>query len=355
MNKTNFLAVYTEAQAKTLTPQNIKAAFRKTGVIPFNPDVVTEEMMAPSLATSTRSMVPVQQSSAVKVMSEMVIDYMDYQKIQSSAGESSAGPSATFGASSAPIFIQSAVNSLTATAAAFLISPTDIISTSAPPTFIPSTISPPKPSRYRELLENPTLTAHEHSLRDALLESEVRAETRKEMMMEMQAGVVLANIYTSRVQGQLHASEQKKNKKGKKRLMGDGKAKYFTGDDFYALCVEDDQRRKDEEAAAKEREASKQSHAEALAAWNKINDAIRRRNKDKKDVYAEAVATWEAERDLARSEKRRACREKPKWKDWSPEKLLPRPKKSVEEEKEEEKEEDNDDENEGDDFDEEMD
>ena len=197
MDKTNFLALYTEAQAKTLTPQNIKVVFRKTGVIPFNPNVVTKEMMASSLVTSTQSMVPVQQSSAIKVMLEMVIDYMDYQKLQPSAGKSSAGPSATSEASSAPIFIQSAMNSLTATAVAFLISLSDIISTSAPLTFVPSMISPPKPLWYREFLENPTLTAHEHALHRTLLESKVRAETRKEMMMEMKTGVVLANIYTS--------------------------------------------------------------------------------------------------------------------------------------------------------------
>lgn len=122
--------------------------------------------------------------------------------------------------------------------------------------------------------------------------------------------------------------------------MGDGKAKFFSGDDFYALCVEEDQRRKDEEVAAKEWEVLKQSHAEALAAWNKVNDAIRQRNKDKKDIYMEALSAWEAERDNAKLEKRQARWEKPKWKEWSPEKLLPRPKKQVEDE--------NDSENDGD-------
>ena len=65
VNKTNFLAVYAEAHTKTLTLENIKAAFCKTGVIPFNPDVVTKEMMALSLVTSTRNIVPVQQSSPI--------------------------------------------------------------------------------------------------------------------------------------------------------------------------------------------------------------------------------------------------------------------------------------------------
>ena len=72
---------------------------------------------------------------------------------------------------------------------------------------------------------------------------------RKEVMMGMQARVVLANIYTSQVQGQLQAAEEKKKKKEKTRLMGDGKAKFFSGDEFYNLCVEDSQRREDEVVA----------------------------------------------------------------------------------------------------------
>ena len=60
VDKMNFLAIYIEAHNKTLTPENIKAAFHKTGVIPFDPDIVTAEMMAPSLAMLMRGTVPVQ-------------------------------------------------------------------------------------------------------------------------------------------------------------------------------------------------------------------------------------------------------------------------------------------------------
>jgi hypothetical protein len=49
VSKSNFLAIYAEAHTKTLTESNIKAAFCKTGVIPLNHDVVTADMMAPSL------------------------------------------------------------------------------------------------------------------------------------------------------------------------------------------------------------------------------------------------------------------------------------------------------------------
>jgi hypothetical protein len=36
IDKSNFLAVYAEAHLKTLTPENIRMAFKKKGVIPLN-------------------------------------------------------------------------------------------------------------------------------------------------------------------------------------------------------------------------------------------------------------------------------------------------------------------------------
>ncbi|KIL70546.1 hypothetical protein M378DRAFT_49547, partial [Amanita muscaria Koide BX008] len=58
VNKTNFLKIYAEAHVKTLTPENIHAAFQKTGIVPFNPAVITEEMMAPSLTWSIEEPLP---------------------------------------------------------------------------------------------------------------------------------------------------------------------------------------------------------------------------------------------------------------------------------------------------------
>jgi hypothetical protein len=264
VDKTNFLSVYAEAHSKTLTPSNIKAAFRATGVIPFNPDVVTEEKMAPSLETSIQATVPIRQSSPIEKMSEMVLDYMDYRRIMAlsmntalSTDDTGAlpGPSTPLtdpSSTPTPLFVHSAVDALASTSAAFLASPSPIKSSSAPPTFKTSNISPSKHRRHGDLLVKPVHTIHEQDLRDALIEAETRDAMRKEQMVGMQAGIVLANLYASRVQGQLQAAEERKQKKGK-RLMGDGKAKLFSGEEFYALCVEEEQRRAQEEAAAEQR------------------------------------------------------------------------------------------------------
>ena len=52
MDKTTFLTIYGQAHVRALISENIKSAFKKTGVWPFNPHVVTEEMLVPSKETS---------------------------------------------------------------------------------------------------------------------------------------------------------------------------------------------------------------------------------------------------------------------------------------------------------------
>ncbi|EJF56429.1 CENP-B protein, partial [Dichomitus squalens LYAD-421 SS1] len=58
VNKTNFLKVYAQAHIKAVTPDNIRAAFRKTGVVPYDPTVIKQDFMAPSLESSSRGSLP---------------------------------------------------------------------------------------------------------------------------------------------------------------------------------------------------------------------------------------------------------------------------------------------------------
>ncbi|THV02099.1 hypothetical protein K435DRAFT_817878 [Dendrothele bispora CBS 962.96] len=81
VQKRSFLALYAKVHIMTLTSDNIKAAFRKTGVIPLDRGVVTASMMAPSLTTSVNSVLPIRQESPVWYMSDMVRDYIDYQTL----------------------------------------------------------------------------------------------------------------------------------------------------------------------------------------------------------------------------------------------------------------------------------
>ncbi|KIJ12681.1 hypothetical protein PAXINDRAFT_55385, partial [Paxillus involutus ATCC 200175] len=66
ITKANFVAIYTSTHQKALMPDNIHAAFKKTGAWPFNPEVVTKDMMAPSLKTSAIAQLLLPQASPVR-------------------------------------------------------------------------------------------------------------------------------------------------------------------------------------------------------------------------------------------------------------------------------------------------
>jgi uncharacterized membrane protein YccF (DUF307 family) len=71
VTKENFLVIYGAAHICALTPKTGKAAFRKTSLWPFNREVITAEMMAPSLETSMRGHLPIAPSTPVRVMTDM--------------------------------------------------------------------------------------------------------------------------------------------------------------------------------------------------------------------------------------------------------------------------------------------
>jgi hypothetical protein len=72
VTKENFLAIYGKAHKCALTELTIKAAFRKTGLWPFNRDVITPAMMAPSLEMSVRGHLPIAPSTPVRVMTDLL-------------------------------------------------------------------------------------------------------------------------------------------------------------------------------------------------------------------------------------------------------------------------------------------
>ena len=78
MSKEKFLHVYAAAHICTFTPENIKASFWKTGLVPFNPDVVTAEMMAPSLESLSAGVMPLanQQGSSVRAISALLQEHV---------------------------------------------------------------------------------------------------------------------------------------------------------------------------------------------------------------------------------------------------------------------------------------
>ena len=59
VKKGQFLGVYAQAHLEAFTTENIKSAFRLTGVVPFNPEIIPESALAPSRTVSSTAGLPI--------------------------------------------------------------------------------------------------------------------------------------------------------------------------------------------------------------------------------------------------------------------------------------------------------
>ncbi|EGO04751.1 hypothetical protein SERLA73DRAFT_68419 [Serpula lacrymans var. lacrymans S7.3] len=75
ITKNNFIIIYERAHLKALTPETIFSAFRATGVWPLDRNIITEEMIAPSLETSSQGQLPLPQPSPVCVITSLMCQY----------------------------------------------------------------------------------------------------------------------------------------------------------------------------------------------------------------------------------------------------------------------------------------
>ncbi len=74
VGKGDFVEVFGKAYLRTFTKENVVAAFRATGIYPFNPAVITPSQMKPSEPTSLQGSFPVEQPSPVKAIAKAFRD-----------------------------------------------------------------------------------------------------------------------------------------------------------------------------------------------------------------------------------------------------------------------------------------
>ena len=203
------------------TPANILAAFAKTGIVPFNPDVVTEAMMGPSLETSITRHLPVALASPVQEIVDLISQHKahkrkhldDLEEVEPAskrhAADNSQTPqlktpsrgSATSRLATQPTPtstpytpIQHGLNRLAMTSASFLVSPTPISSTSHLPAFRALRISQ-NIHRYDTLLTEEPATECEKHLMAALRESQEAYAAQKVVIMKMQEETMYSNVH----------------------------------------------------------------------------------------------------------------------------------------------------------------
>lgn len=303
VNKENFLAVYGAAHIRALTPEIISSAFRKTGVWPYNPSIVTTEMMAPSLESSNRGHLPLAQSTPVRIVSTLI------HKITDDAENPFTDHSPGVPSMNASVGV--ALRSLASSSAGFLVNDTPIRSTSHLPAAPILPVSAQKISRNQALLNAEPTTELEKLLQHALHESEARGAYQKERVIGLQSSVILQERYLDRVRHQLEAQERKNNKGKSTKLVGDGWPRLLTGDTFYTRVVEHQLMQRELADAKEMRKEEREKKAKATAEWKTKDDDRKKRNEEKRAKWKEAVASWELERDRAKIAKRRATWKKP--------------------------------------------
>ena len=235
--KENFLQIYGTTHLKVLQPDLIQTVFRKTGIVPFNQDVVTPDMMAPSCDTSYKVFTPIFPSMPIRIVTDLLVDVIQPPVNPSEDKASVDNIGHTFP-------VRAAFHELRTSSAWFLTSDSPIKSSSEPPDIPALEISPMKPWTERidgQLLTMMMKTPMERKLQEVLLAKHSEAEILKSRVLQLQSGMILQQIYCGQVRRQLAAREKKVDKKGKKggRLAREGIPRMLTDDEFYErVCAQ---------------------------------------------------------------------------------------------------------------------
>lgn len=227
VSKRNFLKIYGAAHVRALTEETIRSAFRKTGIWPFNRDVVTPAMMVPAKETSLQAYMPIPLTTPQKI----VVDVFDFLHEASQPNTAPTTPPITTTPSPpstptcaagsghpyspttppqasrsglpglrevqqpfhVPARLQATFSRLAQSSAAYLISNSPMRSNTPIPTINPHTISPTKP-RYNHLLSNNPENEREVLYQMALREADIREAYYKNELRGHQAGAVLQQM-----------------------------------------------------------------------------------------------------------------------------------------------------------------
>ena len=152
-------------------------------------------------------------------------------------------------------------------------------------------------------------TTIEEALLMALRDTEAGEDALKLRIAQLQASNVLNALYCQKLRGQLAHKEkktkEKRDSKGKGKLMGDGLPCFLSGDVFYERVVEFEARQKGEAREAEARKDARGANAEALGLWKKEDKERVARNNEVRRNHKEAIAVWEEARKAARATKKR--------------------------------------------------
>ncbi|KAF5334791.1 hypothetical protein D9611_012962 [Ephemerocybe angulata] len=323
ITKENFLGIYGRAHLTTLTSENVKAAFAKTGVHPYDPSVVTPKMLAPSKTHSMQSNLAVEPPTPMKAVVKLLQNLSLEDEALAPVDEDDEDPPSPSEAQKTRRrqIVEDAARELAKSNLGYLLGNAPVSSSS--PMIHPqaTTILPPSQTVSSILTITPK-TTNETLLLAALREATADNEALRRRVVESQAANILNEAYCNKLRFQLAAKEEKGKKKGKGKLMGDGLPRMLTGDEFYEKVVQFTEWQKEEEARKAAQIDNKALWQQAVKKWEEDevvrkaeNEAIKKRNKEKQ-------TKWQNDKKAATKAKQTFSTPKP-----TPEKITRQPPK----------------------------
>ena len=296
MDKTNFLTIYGRAHIRALTPANVKAAFKATGVWPFNPAVVTKSMLAPSKVTLGQAHLPVPiiadpaTDALVTMFRDLAAIYEEGVDVDVDAPVPigpEAGPSS--GNKQRHDIINKAVHAMSQTPLAHLLTTTSTTHHNAMPATLPQRIPLPP---AQPLLTIQPQTETETILLAALRESEAANDALRRRNIGLQCGNILNEVYCGNTRTQLQAQDEKRKKKKVGGTLT-GLPVLLSGDEFYEQRQAFEKQKRVEEREKVDRESARVLYRAAKQVWDR-EEVVRKASKAKAvDAHKTSVAKWE--------------------------------------------------------------
>lgn len=317
MSKENFLIVYGRAHLHALTPNLIRTAFRKTGIIPFNHNVISKEAVAPAKEISAEGYLPVVTDLEIQKLA----DALQWCTLRdASASDSSkqtdGGASRSGGEERQALSSQSGTGELSSALGAeqlrdmllsghfaHLVLSEPLVSTDPIPSFQLNPIhgTPPVLPNFEPK------TTMEKNLLLLLWESEGCKAALQAWLRKAQASNVLNQLYCNRLHSQLAFTEEKNKKvKGKRKgqLMGNGLPAFLSGDEWWEKLMDWEAAQQEEERQRTAKRQEKEEMAEHIAIWKSSEKVQVERNNRRREQNKDALRVWVKNRDAAKRARR---------------------------------------------------
>ena len=310
VGKSDFLGVFGRAYNAAFTPDTVKAAFKVTGIVPFNRNAISEDQMKPSIATSVKGSFPLPQPGVVRTVMAAIdqnpptsfsISPSTHRVASGSQNEPPVTPMrrqrqcpddidpdlytptkrlrrlySTLGSNEEHRFLvsKSPLTSATPIAAPVLEGPLHI----PLPDWSLQKRSDSKIWKSRRQLENEI-----SELKNNLTIAEMHSHAQDSIIQGAHAQLVVQDLHLRKLNVALNTNEGKK--KNERAILFEGKGQLFTSDAFFKKV--EDQKAQKEAAAAKKissaasRAVRKEAQANLDAEWIRL-----------KKTHEEATNAW---------------------------------------------------------------